>query len=193
MSWKVTTIEFDDAVYNKTTSNSTAQGYTEEGDDIEHTTNHQVAYEDVEIDGSKKNTVRYGNTQYLVFYPMMNSQKKIYNSTNDTYELDYVDSYLSKLTFTEKINGANGATTYFDINYYLDSAKQQQIDFRNFTVKNSSAANITPYDSTYDTYSILADKTHGGHSETEFIFTNLTNAKLRARNVWESGFEPKAV
>ena len=122
---------------NTTTSNSSAQGYVERGTFDEDKLTNQVLL--------NKDTVGqfYGNTQYVVFYPVMNTKNNFYDEHE--YELDYVDSYLSRID----LRSTNGAyttladnaivSTFFTIEYYLDTATQYQIDFRNFIVRNESS------------------------------------------------------
>ena len=164
MSWDVSTLTHNSIDYT-TTSNSSAQGYVERGTFDEDKLTNQVLL--------NKDTVGqfYGNTQYVVFYPVMNTKNNFYDEHE--YELDYVDSYLSRID----LRSTNGAyttladnaivSTFFTIEYYLDTATQYQIDFRNFIVRNESGALVNPVaDVSNPKYQIDIDRLHLYHGET---------------------------
>ena len=164
MSWDITTLTYDSLDYT-TSSNSSAQGYVEQGTHTEDTLTNQVLL--------NKNTAGqfYGNTQYVVFYPVMNTKNNFYDEYN--YELDYVDSYLSRIDlkstdgrYTTLADNAI-VSTFFTIEYYLDTATEFQIDFRNFLVRDENGVLVEPVtDIAYPKYQINIDKTHAHHGET---------------------------
>ena len=165
MSWNVTSLTYDSLDYSTTEENSSAQGYVQKGTDTEDTLDDQVQL-------TKKTAGQfYGNTQFIAFYPAMNTKNNFFDQY--AYELDYVDSYLSRIDLSST-NGryttlADNAlvSTFFTLEYYLDTATQYQIDFRNFIVKDASGNIVNPVDLVANpTYKILIDKLHANHGTT---------------------------
>ena len=162
----ITTLTYDSINYS-TSANSTVEGYVGRGTTTEDTLDWQHAV------APKTGDMFYGNTQYVVFYPTVNTQNNTFDKFD--YNLRYADSYMSKLTFEQ----AGVDSVYYSLEYGVDTATEYQIDFRNFTLKNSAGTVQTAFTANeYSTFEVLSQKTADTNLSITFNVQKAYNHQL---------------